>query len=284
MSEMDKFVSKEATPLAKRNNLRVICLAGGKGGIGKTTIAINTAIALAKRGNKVALFDADLGLANIDVLLGQKVTRNISHVLNGQCSLEDICITGPHGIKIIPAASGIQRMAELTSAESAGLIHAFSDVLEGMDMLLIDTAAGISNQVLQFAQASHDIIMVVRKGPASITDAYAQIKLLNTKHAVNNFWVLSNMVNSVDEGEQLYLRLLRTANKFLDVNLQYLGHIPQDDYIPLAAEARRPILDEFPEAPAAKLFYKICDKIMAGEMRQTHSNVTFGLERMLTPA
>ena len=159
--------------------IKVIAVTGGKGGVGKTNVTLNTAISLAQQGKRVMVLDADLGLANVDVLLGLRVEKNLSHVLSGECTLDEVLVEGPYGIKIAPATSGSQSMTELTPTEHAGLIRAFSELQSKIDVLIVDTAAGISDMVLSFSKASQDIMMVVCDEPTSLTDAYALIKILN---------------------------------------------------------------------------------------------------------
>ena len=187
------MMDDQASSLRKMHQsqlVKVIAVTGGKGGVGKTNITLNTAIALAKQGKRVMVLDADLGLANVDVLLGLRVERNLAHVLAGECTIDDILITGPHGIKIAPASSGTQAMTDLSIAEHAGLIRAFSNMQTPIDILLVDTAAGISDMVLSFSRAAQDIMVVVCDEPTSLTDAYALIKLLNREHGVFKFKIV----------------------------------------------------------------------------------------------
>ena len=145
----------------KQQMVKVIAVTGGKGGVGKTNVTLNLAMAMAQMGKKVLVLDADLGLANCDVMLGLRVEKNLFHVLSGEADLDDILIEGPFGIKIVPATSGTQSMTELSPAEHAGLIRAFSELRTAFDVLLIDTAAGISDMVLSFSRASQDVLVVV---------------------------------------------------------------------------------------------------------------------------
>ncbi|MCU7875872.1 MAG: MinD/ParA family protein, partial [Candidatus Thiodiazotropha sp. (ex Lucinoma borealis)] len=228
---MSEQIEDQATGLRRMVNpepVRVIAVTGGKGGVGKTNISANMGVALAELGRRVILLDADLGLANLDVVLGMHAERNLSHVMRGECSLEEVMVTGPKGLKVIPGASGIQHMAEMSPAENAGLIHAFSEVANDVDVLLIDTAAGISDLVISFSRAAQEQIVVVCDEPASITDAYAIIKLLNREHGVSRFRILANMVKSVQEGRDLYNKMCRVTDQYLDVMLNYMGSIPYD--------------------------------------------------------
>ena len=189
----DLRLSRErAEALAELNSTRpvkVIAVTGGKGGVGKTTVSANLAVSIAAQGRDVMLVDADLGLANVDVVLGLHTRFHFGHVINGECALEDAIVTGPHGLQIVPAASGIKRMATLTPAEHAGIIRAFSDLYHQVEVLVVDTAAGLHDSVMTFSQAAHHVVVVVCDEPASITDAYALIKVLSREHGVSRFQI-----------------------------------------------------------------------------------------------
>lgn len=243
--------------LQKPRPVHVIAVASGKGGVGKTNVSVNLSVALAAMGQQVMLLDADLGLANVDVLLGLQVRLNLSHVLDGQCSLEEAMVTGPNNIRILPAASGIARMAELSSREHAGLIHAFSELSSLPDVLIIDTAAGISDSVLRFSMAAHDILVVVCDEPASITDAYALIKVLNRDHGQKRFRILANMVDTPAEGQTLFNKLLRATQQFLDVSLEYVGMVPFDPSIRKAVQRQNAVVTAYPRSRAALAFKKL---------------------------
>jgi len=159
--------------------VRVIAVTSGKGGVGKTNLSVNIGVAMAKAGRRVAILDADMGLANVDILLGMFPAFNLSHVLSGEKTLKEVMMTGPAGLKVIPASSGIQRMSDLSNAEQAGLISAFSEIDNDLDVLIVDTAAGISASVVNFARACQEIIVVVCDEPTSLADAYAYIKKPN---------------------------------------------------------------------------------------------------------
>ncbi|VAW81634.1 Flagellar synthesis regulator FleN, partial [hydrothermal vent metagenome] len=159
--------------MAQPNPVRAIAVTSGKGGVGKTNVSVNLSVALAERGRKVMLMDADLGLANVDVLLGLHPNGNLSHVIDGQRTLEEIIVRGPSNIMVVPAASGVKRLAELSTMENAGLIRAFSELNHDVDILIIDTAAGINESVTSFSRAAQEVVVVVCDEPASMTDAYA---------------------------------------------------------------------------------------------------------------
>ncbi|MEJ2214503.1 MAG: MinD/ParA family protein, partial [Gammaproteobacteria bacterium] len=203
---------------------------------GKTNVSINLAVALAEIGRNVMVLDADLGLANIDVILGLHPEFDLSHVLKGEKTLQEITIEGPLGIKLVPGASGIQRMAELSPAEHAGIISAFSEIGSDIDTLIVDTAAGISDTVISFTRASQEVIVVVCDEPASITDAYAIMKLLNKEYGSTRFRILANMVRTPQEGRDLYNKMCAVTDRYLDVMLGFMGAVPYDDNLKKAVK------------------------------------------------
>ena len=240
---------------------RIIVVTSGKGGVGKTNTSLNTAIALGQLGKRVLVLDADLGLANVDVMLGLRVKRNLSHVLSGECELDDIIIEGPAGIKIIPATSGSQSMVDLTPSEHAGLIRAFSEMRTQFDVLIVDTAAGISDMVLSFTRAAQDVMLVVCDEPTSITDCYALMKLLSRDHGVFKFKVVANMVRSPKEGQQLFGKLSKVTDRFLDVALDLVAVIPFDENIRKSVRKQQAIVEAFPDSPASVAFKGLASKI-----------------------
>lgn len=267
----------------QHNSTKVIAVTGGKGGVGKTNITLNTAISLAKLGKRVMVLDADLGLANVDVMLGLRVVKNISHVLSGEVSLDDILVEGPYGIKIAPATSGTQSMTELNRSEHAGLIRAFSELSTPVDVLLVDTAAGISEMVLSFARASQDVLVVVCNEPTSLTDAYALMKLLNRDHGVFRFKIVANMVKNVREGQELFAKLSKVTNRFLDVALELVATVPYDGNIRKAVRKQRAIVEVFPSSPASMAIAKLAKTALQWPLPdQAGGHLEFFLEQLVT--
>ncbi|MDG6773327.1 MinD/ParA family protein [Thiomicrorhabdus sp. ZW0627] len=234
--------------------VRVIAVASGKGGVGKTNVSVNLGISLSKMGNRVLLMDADMGLANVDIMLGLQTKYNLAHVLDGEKTLKEVIVEGPAGLKIIPAASGVKRMAQLTAMENAGIINAFSELNGELDVLIIDTAAGIADSVVSFCRASQEVVVVVTDEPASITDAYALIKVLSRDYQVTRFRLLANMSRSPQHGRQLYDKLARVCEQFLDVSLDYLGSVPYDNDLREAVQRQVPVTIHQPNSGAAKSF------------------------------
>lgn len=274
------------SPANQRRPVRVMCVASGKGGVGKTNVTVNLGLALSLQGQSVMLLDADLGLANVDVILGLHPPYNISHVLNQERTLEEVIITGPNGIRIIPASSGIKRMAELTPAENAGIVSAFSELNESLDIMLIDSSAGISDSVVTFSRAAHEVIVVVCDEPASITDAYSLIKLLSQDYGVNRFHILANRVLTPKEGQELFAKLVKVTDRFLDVILNFFGAIPEDPQLRKAVQAQRAVVEAFPGSRSAEAFHRLAAQIIGRwPMPRTASGyLQFFIERLIDPA
>jgi len=265
--------------------VQVIAVTGGKGGVGKSNLSINLSVALAQLQRRVVLMDADLGLANIDVLLGIKSTHNIADVLSGEKTLRDILVAGPCGIKIVPASSGVQQMAALNAQQHAALIHAFSDLGDQLDVLVVDTAAGISETVVSFVRAANEVLVVVCDEPSSITDAYALIKLLNKEYGMMRFRVVANMTRTNSEGQNLFIKLNKVCERFLDVALQYAGHIPFDENVRNAVQKQQALLEYAPGSKAAMAMKALAKNVDAWPLpHNPKGHLEFFVERLLQSA
>jgi len=243
--------------------VRVIAVASGKGGVGKTNVSVNLGISLSKLGNRVLLMDADMGLANVDIMLGLQTEYNLSHVLDGKKTLQEVIVEGPGGLKVIPAASGVRRMAQLSAMENAGIINAFSELSGDLDVLIVDTAAGIADSVVSFCRAAQEVVVVVTDEPASITDAYALIKVLSRDYQLTRFRLLANMSRSPAHGQQLYEKLAKVCEQFLDVSIDYLGTVPFDHDLREAVQKQVPVTVHRPNSISAKAFQAMAQKINA---------------------
>jgi len=233
---------------------KVIAITGGKGGIGKTTISINLSIALSEQSREVLLLDADFGLANIDVLLGLPCKKNLSHVLNNEAELNEILITGPSNIKIIPASRGVKNMSTLSYSQIANIIHLISAEVQGFDYLIIDTAAGISDSVIGLLNAAEEIIVVVCNEPSSIADAYALIKRMSTDHGHRRFRILTNMVSSEEESFEVFAKLSKVTDRFLNISLSYLAAIYKDSKVITAIRQQKAVVSAYPFSKASYCF------------------------------
>jgi flagellar biosynthesis protein FlhG len=258
-----RLTPNQAGALAELNATRpvkVIAVTGGKGGVGKTTVAVNMAVSIAAQGRNVMLLDADLGMANVDVLLGLRTRFHLGHVIKGECSLEDTIVTGPHGLQIVPAASGVKRMANLSEAEHAGIIRAFSDLYHQVEVLVVDTAAGLHESVTTFSQAAHHVVVVVCDEPASITDAYALIKVLSREHGVQRFQILANQTRRLGEGSDLFQKIFKVCDRFLDVGVEFAGCIPFDDYLRRSVQKQTAVVDAYPASISSIALKKLAAK------------------------
>lgn len=240
----------------------VISFSSGKGGVGKTNIVANTAIALSQIGRKPLIFDADLGLANIDVLLGLAPRYNIKHVLSGERGIKEIIVKGPNDIMILPASSGVPELLDLTESQKRILLDEMEALSLDIDTLLIDTSAGISDTVLYFNMASYHRIVVVTPEPTSITDAYALIKVLYSRHKVDAFCILVNMAGSDEEAKKVYTQLTQVADRFLGpLRMLYLGYIPKDLKLQKAVLQQRAVLDMYPETESSLAFKQLAHRL-----------------------
>jgi flagellar biosynthesis protein FlhG len=241
--------------------VQVIAVTSGKGGVGKTNVVANLAYSLSRLKRRVVILDADVGLANLDVLLGLIPKYTIQHLFTGERTLEEIIIEGPGGMKILPASSGIQELTELTGQQRMALLSQLEGLNECTDVLLIDTAAGISSNVMFFNTMANEIIVVASPEPTSITDAYAMIKVLSTRYAEKYFHLLVNFVQTESEGLDVYRQLSTVTERFLNLSIRYLGFIPIDDHLQRAVKQQRAVTELFPNCMASRSFLTLAEKI-----------------------
>ena len=251
-----------AAPSARRTT-RSIAVAGGKGGVGKTTVAVNLAMALAMSGRDTLLLDADMGVANVDVHLGLNPSRHLGHMLEGQCALQDLIIQAQNGLKVIPGGSGVRRLARMETREHAAVIHAFDELLQPPEFLIVDAAAGVADDVAMFAAASTDVMIVICDDLASLTDAYALIKILAQDFGVRRFRIVANMVRLVDEARKLYEKLARVCGRFLDVTLDYAGMVPHDEWLRQSIRHQNAVVDLWPSSRASMSLKQLAGKVAA---------------------
>jgi len=247
--------------------VKTIAIASGKGGVGKTNIITNLGIALKKMGKEVLIFDADLGLSNIDILLSLAPKYNIEHLIKGEKSLKEIIIEGPNGIKILPAGNGVQELTSLNEFDRLRVLEQFDEYTEKVDIMLIDTSAGISENVTFFCTAVQENIIVVTPEPTSITDAYALIKILHNKYHEKDFNLVVNLAKNEDEAKEVYKRLSMVTEKFLKVDLHYLGFVRYDENVKKAVKMQDAFVNAFPNTNASKDIFDIANKILDSEIK-----------------
>ena len=268
--------------ISDQKGIRVISVTSGKGGVGKSNVVSNLAIALSTQGKKVLVIDADLGLGNLDVLLGLSPLYNLNNVLNGEKSISEIIVDGPAGIKIIPAGSGVQEFTSLGQHEKLKLLDELDMLEEKFDIMIVDTEAGISENVTYFAVAAQEIIVVVTPEPTSITDVYALIKLLATKYSEHHFKVLVNMAKDSEDALEVFRKLANVAGRFLDISLDYLGCVVKDEKVVEAVKRQKAVSELFPDSEAAACFTTLAKRVIENT-RQTRlkGNIQFFFRRFL---
>jgi flagellar biosynthesis protein FlhG len=247
---------------ARQNNARVLAVTSGKGGTGKTNFVINAAISLSRRGLKVCVIDADLGTANVDVLLGVRPRYTLGELVDGTvASIMDILVDGPGGIKLVPGGSGLQSLADLPPEELNRVIDMFEPLEEQSDLIIIDTGSGISRSVIDFAMAADEIVVVVTPEPHSITDAYAIIKVLSSKENHPPIKLVFNLVGNRAEARDASTKMLTVTERFLNLTPQPLGYILKDDNVVRSVKNFQPFVLHNPSTPAARCIENIVDQL-----------------------
>lgn len=239
----------------------VYAICSGKGGVGKTNVAVNLALALAQQGQRTMLLDADVSLANVDVLLGLQPKFNLGDVLAGDADLESTLVSGPCGVSVVPATSGNFDMTELNAVEQATLVNAFQTLPATPDVLVVDTAAGITPSVARFVGAAQHAFVVVCDEPASLTDAYALIKVFSQHYGIHRFNIVTNQTRERRGGARLFEKLARVAGAYLDVVLRHAGDIPEDRQLRKAVQEQRAVVDAYPSSPAAAAFQGLAQNV-----------------------
>jgi flagellar biosynthesis protein FlhG len=245
-SQLRSLIRQQRRPRAS-----VIAITSGKGGVGKSNVAVNLSIKLASAGKNVVLLDADLGLANADVLCNIDLPFNLSHVIARKKELHEVMVTGPGGFKLIGGASGLARMADLTDFDRRRIVEALGAVEYSADNIIIDTGAGISPNVLSFTRAADQVLVVTTPEPTAITDAYAVIKVISKDRVDRRVSLLVNQVRSAAEAKLVHERVAKVAKNFLGVNVLDAGHMVADDHVRRAVLRRVPFLLSSPKCAAS---------------------------------
>jgi len=276
MAERPRQGASSAPPL------RTMAITSGKGGVGKTNITVNLALCLARLGRKVLIIDADLGLANVDIVLGLNPQYTIRDVIHGDKTLDEVILEGPGGVQILPATSGVAEMTSLTKDEKMMLLQVFDSYQLRADTVIIDTAAGINDTVLYFNSAAQERIVVATGEPTSLTDAYALIKVMYTTYQEKRFRLLVNNVKDAAEAKQVYRKLAAAADHFLDgLAIDYVGHLPSDPAVHKAVMQQRPVVEAFPSAEVSRAFAGLAKEMLERPSQEADGNIKFFWRRLV---
>ena len=248
---------------ARRSGPITLAVTSGKGGVGKTNVVVNLAVSLARMHNRVAVLDADFGLGNVDVLLGLAPPLHLGPLLSGEKDIHEILVEGPHGIRIIPASSGLRELTALTAKQWERLVTGLADLGQSLDFLLIDTGAGISSNVLDVLGGSERVLVVTSHEPTAVVDAYAMIKILTTMHPTKEVGLLVNGASDEDEAEVVFRQLDIAATRFLHRRLKSFGYIPHDAHVRESILMQRAVVAHAPQAPASKSFRLLASRVAA---------------------
>lgn len=250
---------------SKKAPAKVISVTSGKGGVGKTHTTVNLGLALVKMGKRVLILDADLGLANVNILLGFKPAATINDLISGEAKLKDVIVSHPTGLDIIPASSGVTDLLDLDEEQRVTLLEAVEEFGSHYDYLLIDTAAGIGDTVMYFNLSAEEVLVVIGPEPTSITDAYALIKVLSTQHGLRDFSVVVNRAPVGNDGRAAFGQLSAVTSRFLQVSLNYRGSIADDSAVVDAVVKQKPYLELFPSAKCSRDISKLAEKIASDQ-------------------
>ncbi|MCL6588498.1 MAG: MinD/ParA family protein [Firmicutes bacterium] len=278
-AERLREIMKENKTAAKP--ARVIAITSGKGGVGKTNFAVNLGIALSKLGAKVTLVDADLGLANVDVVLGLVPQYNLGHVILGEKQISEVIVNGPSGLRVVTSGSGIYKLANLSEKNLERCLEHLNEIEKSTDIMLVDTGAGLSRNVLKFVLAAGEVIIVTTPEPTAITDAYGVIKVIAGADKRTPIWVVVNMIHNEAEGNQSLERLVTVSQRFLGVALTKIGFIPLDPVVSKAVKDQQPFIISHPRSLASLSIQQIAkDLLNGGSMGDTGNHLSF-FERLI---
>lgn len=264
----------------KINQTRVIAITSGKGGVGKTNFAVNLGIALAQTGNRITLIDADLGLANVDVILGMVPQFNLGHVIVGEKQISEVIIDGPAGLKVVTSGSGLYKLANLSEKNLERCLEYLNEIEKSTDIMLIDTGAGLSRNVLKFVMAAGEVIIVTTPEPTAMTDAYGVIKVIANADKKTPIWIVVNMIRTESEGNQSIERLNTVSQRFLGVELTKIGFIPMDPFVPKAVKEQQPFIIGYPKSSAAQSIQQIASNLLNKGLNTSVNHLSF-FERLV---
>jgi flagellar biosynthesis protein FlhG len=265
--------------------LRLIAVTSGKGGVGKTNITANLAVLAARAGKRVLIIDGDLGLANVEIVFGLKAKRHIGDLLEGTAKLDDVLLEGPNGIRILPGGSGIQTLTRLTHEHKLRLMEVLEPLQDRFDLVLVDACAGIGDNVIFFAGAVEEVLLLVSPEPTSLVDAYAVVKVLSQQAGVRHFDVVVNPVVDELPARDIFHKLTSVTSRFLNANVRLLGYVPRDENLHRAIMAQKPVTEMFPRSPSSRAIGAIADRLFADEQpRQLQGGLRLMWQRLLREA
>ena len=287
LREMMRNIQKENLNLSKPITYQpkvptVLAISGGKGGVGKTLTTANLGLCMARMGMRTLLIDGDFGLANLDVVLNLRPQFTLDDVLCGERHLKDIIMTGVEGVRIIPSSSGVMRVPELDKLQKLMLLDQIESLDEEFDVVLIDTPAGVSKNVQYWTSSSAEVIMVVTPEPTSLADCYASIKILSQTTAETNFKLIVNMVRNDLEAKKIYEKISTLSDEYLQVRVEYLGHIPFDEVVRNSVRDRVPYVQKYPFSQASQGLRDISRQIITqGTVGQLKGTMQFFWRKMV---
>lgn len=267
--------SDRPLPQSRVRLANAITICSGKGGVGKSNVAVNLAVVLSRLGNKVCLLDADLGMANADVLCNLSPRRTLEHVVNGQCELAEVALLAPGGFRLIPGGSGVVRLANMPQARRLALLRQLSIIDRTADYIIIDTSAGLNANVLGFAASANRVLMITTPEPTSVTDAYGMIKVLWRQFPEIRIEIVVNMVESEAEGREVFARINRVCRTFLLIAPRWGGCLPIDHQVPEAVRMRVPFTLYSPDGGATKALKNIANRLAGNELEPLRSSSGF---------
>jgi flagellar biosynthesis protein FlhG len=252
-----------ARPAGPRRPLRVVAVTSGKGGVGKTNVSVNLAAYAAAQSQRVLLIDADLGLANSHIVLGVTPQYHLGHLLAGTVGLDEVLEPGPHGLRVLSAASGEQELTRLDDEQKRRLIAALDPLDDRFDLVLIDCGAGLGDNVVFFAAAAQTTLLVVTPEPTSLTDAYATVKVLSQRAGVRHFAVVVNLVADDRQARDVFQKLVRVTDRFLQASMRYAGSVPRDENVQRSVMAQQPIVTLYPQSPASRALGRMAQEVLS---------------------
>ena len=241
---------------------RVIAVTSGKGGVGKSNTSVNLAIALAAQGKRVILMDADLGLANVEVLLGLSSLHNLEHVIEGEKTIAEILVRGPGGISVVPGSSGLAKIADLTHAGRQNLLGGLQDLQAQSDFIILDTMAGIGRNAVAFSLAADEVILITTPEHPAIVDAYAMLKTLYANQPETVVRLVVNMVPNPALAQAVYTKMSGVSQRYLGKNISFLGYLARDHHVSQAVMQSKPFMIAYPHAPVSQCMNQIASRLL----------------------